>query len=433
MGFLSGLLGPAASVVGGIFGGPVGAAIGGGLGSLLGGSGGSGGSGAAQSGSATTTQQQKMDPRIEAMLFGGSNGNGPQAGLLSQYQGMLNTPQSDAMKGYGQAAGDYLTHYGASNMGQVQDAAGKLIGGTQAPTMQPAGIGTTAWAVGNKVNAPGQNNVDLTGAYQNMVYGDPAANPYLTGAIGKGIDQSNNAFANMQTNATDNLTRNILPGIRSNAVLAGQYGGSRQGVAEGNAIGDFAKAQQQAISQFGQNNTDAAVAAQAGAFDNGQNRALSAMQGLGAQQYGVASQNANTANQAEFMNVNNSNAVTNGMADRQQAANGANLQAQLGTNGLNANSALAGSGLLNGLTGNAYTVGQNDQNYGINRAQQVNGLLAPYLSANQSNTMSQPLYSNPSGNALGGALAGYGLASSSTGKGLLDSLGSLFGPGTIGR
>jgi hypothetical protein len=40
---------------------------------------------------------------------------------------------------------------------------------------------------------------------------------------------------------TQNLTRNVLPSIRSNAVAMGGVGGSRQGIAEGIAMGDAAK------------------------------------------------------------------------------------------------------------------------------------------------------------------------------------------------
>ncbi len=40
------------------------------------------------------------------------------------------------------------------------------------------------------------------------------------------------------TNANNNLTRNILPAIRSGSVAAGSYGGSRQGIAEGLALGE---------------------------------------------------------------------------------------------------------------------------------------------------------------------------------------------------
>jgi hypothetical protein len=52
------------------------------------------------------------------------------------------------------------------------------------------------------------------------------ANPYLQNAA--------NALTGQVTN---NLKTNILPGIDSGAIAAGGYGGSRQGIAEGLAIG----------------------------------------------------------------------------------------------------------------------------------------------------------------------------------------------------
>jgi hypothetical protein len=376
--------------------------------------------GSKQSGTMTSTTQNQMDPRIGNIVFG-QDGSG---GLLGKYQGMMDTPQSAALQKYGLESQDYLNRYGQADQSALRGAATGLLGGAAAPRME-----APAWAQGSMVNAPAQNNLNLSGAYDKMINGDPAANPYLTGAIGKGINQSNNAFQNMQTNATTNLMHNILPSIRSDSVLAGQYGGSRQGVAEGNAIGDFSRAQQQAVSQFGQNNTDAAVAAQAGAFDNGQNRALAAMQGLGAQQYATAAQNTATQNAAEFNNVG-----------QVMHVNDQNLASQLQTNAQNTGAKLGGAGILGGLGSTAYSAGQALDQYGINRAQQVNGLLTPYLSANSSQTQSQPLYQNQAGNMLGGAMfgaqLGQGLLGGSSGAGAqpLDGIMKMFGigPGTIG-
>lgn len=68
------------------------------------------------------------------------------------------------------------------------------------------------------------------------------SNPYDTsGSLGFG-QQPSNPYLQSQANAitqtaTQNLNNNILPGIQSGAVAAGGYGGSRQGIAEGNAIG----------------------------------------------------------------------------------------------------------------------------------------------------------------------------------------------------
>lgn len=331
--------------------------------------------GSSQSGTQTVTNKNEMDPRTAAMLFGGDGSQG----LLNQYQGMLGKPQSAGINQYGQAndaylgngANDDLTTLRLNSMGQIQ--------GSFAPSDQMSAA---------SVNAPAQNGMNLTGSYDKFINGDAGANPYLTKSIGGALDQSTNQFRQMQGDATDNLMRNVMPSIRSNSVLTGQYGGSRQGVAEGNAISDFTKQQGQAMTQFGQNNTNAAVGAQAQSFNQGQDRALSATQGLGAQQYGVASQD----------------------AAAQQAANAANLQSKMGANTLAAQVKQNGMSNLNGMMQGAYGVGQNQDAYALNQAKGVNGLLAPYLGqVPGSSTSSQPLYSNTMGNMIGGATAGLGL------------------------
>lgn len=390
MGLLSSIASIAAPIAGTILGGPAGGAIGGALGGLL------GGSSTTQAGTATTTNQNKLDPRIDSMLFG-SNGSG---GLLSQYQSYLNQPQSQPLQQYGQAAGDYLNNYGAADMGAVRGTATGLMHGNSAPQ-----AAAPAWAVGNQVQAPGQNNLNLSGAYDHMINGDAGANPYLTKSLQSAVDMTNAGFQKNQTDMTNNLMRNVLPSLRSNSVLAGQYGGSRQGVAEGNALSDYTNQLTNANLQLGLANSANTTGQQANAFNQGQDRALSAMQGLGAQQYATAFQNANTKNAAEFMNVGNV-----------QQNNLANQQSQLATNAQNNGAALGGAGLLGGLSGSAYGTATNNQNYGINRAGQVNGLLAPYLGANSSSTTSQPLYQNVGGNVLGGAMTG-GLLSNMFGGG----------------
>jgi hypothetical protein len=395
MGLLSSIASIAAPIAGTIFGGPVGGAIGGAIGGLL-------GSKDAPS-SATATSQQKLDPRIDGMLFGQ---NGSQ-GLLSQYQGMLNTPQSQALQGYGTAAGNYLTNNGAADMDAIRSAAGGLLSPNGTPTTSPS-----AWAVGNQVQAPSQNNIDLTSSYNNLLSGGNTA--ALDKSLQSAVDLTSQAFQKNQTDLTNNLQRNILPGIRSNSVLAGQYGGSRQGVAEGLALSDYTNQLTNANTTLGMANSANTTAQQAQAYQQGQDRALAATQGLGAQQYGVASQNANTKNQAEFMNVGNV-----------QQSNLANQGAQLQTNAQNNSAALGGAGLLAGQSSAAYGAATADQNYGINRATQVNGLLAPYLNANGSSSTTQPLYQNTGNNVLGGALAGGQLA------GMFGGMGSSPGSSSV--
>jgi hypothetical protein len=321
----------------------------------------------------TSTSQAKLDPRMDAFLYGSNGVNG----LLGQVLANGYSPQSAGMSQFGTAMDNYLKNWGEDNFAKSQQAAqGLQNSNISAPTTGAA-----------QVDAPSQNNIDLTGSYNDFIYGSPGANPYLTGAIQKGINQSNNAFGNMMTDATRNLNENVLPSIRSGAVLNNTMGSSRQGIAESRALNDYSTQMGRALSQFGQNNTDAAVAAQAGAYDTDRNRALAATQGLGAQQYGVAQQN----------------------AQMQQQANLANLQSQLSMNQLNSNNQQAGIGLSSGLLNQAYGYGANADSYGLNKAGKTAGLLGGFTGYNQSQNSSQPLYSSTAGNILGGALGGLAL------------------------
>lgn len=479
MGFLKDLVGIAAPIAGTFLGGPVGGAIGGALGGVVSSSG--------QPKSQTTMQQQKMDPRFEQILFGG----GGQSGLLPQFQGMMNDPRSAAAIGYANTSADYLNNNGAGDMAATRNAAMQAMQGNQAPTSmaaQSAGMQPTmaaqaggamaslpAYAVGAQVQAPAQNGMNLSGSYDSLINGAPGANPYLTGAVQKGINQSQNAFGSMVTDAKA-ATQDVLSSIRGNSVLAGQFGGSRQGIAEGKAIDSMNTNLSRAASQFGQNNTDAAVAAQAGAYNTDRDRQLAATQGLGAQQYGVAQQNAANAQQAEMANVGNlfdASKTNAGMAQQNGQFNAglaqqtgqynasmgqnnnqfnaglaqqtglANQQSQLSTNAQNNGQLLGGAGMLAGLSGQASgQVNANDQ-WKLQQAQGVNSLLAPYLGANSSSTTSQPLYNSPVGTAAGGAMMGgqlaglFGGGNTSSAGGVTDlfgigkSGGGLFGSGSF--
>jgi hypothetical protein len=105
-----------------------------------------------------------------------------------------------------------------------------------------------------------------------------------------------------------------------------------------------------------------------------------------------------------------------------------------GVNGQNNAAMLGGSGLLSGLGANAAGAANSD----VTRAQGVNGLLSPYLGANNSNTTSQPIYQNQTGNMLGGAMLGSSLfgggGSGNASAQPLDGLMKFFniGPSTIG-
>lgn len=220
-------------------------------------------------------------------------------------------------------------------------------------TAAPVTVGQTGIA------APSQNSLDLKDAYSQFINAESGNNPYLTGAIQKGINQSNNAYGNMIQDQTQ-AVQDALSSIRGGAISSGQYGGSRQGLAESRTLADMSKNLTRAASQYGQNNTDAAVAAQAGQYGQDQANKLSALTSLGGQQYSIAAQNAqmeqaakmanaqmamagnqfnagnqNQANQAAFGNEAQANmanaAAANSMsqfnANNQNQANQANMQA----------------------------------------------------------------------------------------------------------
>jgi hypothetical protein len=410
MGFLDSLLGSSGSGGSGL--GGIAAGIGG---ALLGAAGNKSGS------NQTQTTQQQLDPRVANILFG-QNGN---SGLLSQFQGLMNQPQTLGSGVAGNLSSNYLAGALPDDVTAIRNASLGLMDKKNAPNFNnpdfnnPMFIGTPTVQAA-QVRAPSQNNLDLAAAYQNTIYGNPAQNKYLTDALQSGINQSNQAFQTQLGDITTNLQRNIMPSIRSNSVLSGQYGGSRQGIAEGLAMSDASKQATNAAQQIGLANIAATTGAQANAFESGQNRALSAMQGLGGQQYGVASQNANLEQQAALANMEaNIRTQMANQASGNQAAL-ANQAARLDTNRLNAGNILAtnaqntaatlgGIGSLQGLGQQMYGYNQAGQNADLTRAQGVSGLLAPFLGANSSTQSTQPLYQNTAANVLGGASAGLGL------------------------
>lgn len=402
----------------------------------------------------------QVDPRITNMLFGDgarklkagvsptfTTASGPYGsqwqqasnpdsdyekndGVLGQFRDLWDTPQSAGMDAFGRQNDAYVGYQGGqdfntlrqSALGMMQNQAAPQIGMSQVQRMQPSLLGQMPTMGSAQINAPSQNGTNLNPAFNNMIYGDASNNPHLTGAIQSGIDQSMDAFKKMQADATQNLTEKVLPSIRSNSIMSGGFGGSRQSLAEGGAIGDFSKQMSGALENFGRANTGAAVSAQAGAFNMGQDRALSAMSGLNSNQYNTAGQNAAFQQQAGSTNFGG---LLSGMFANQGAQNnasqfnassgnsflGQNLDASLQTMGMNNQRMMGGQGLLNGLLSSAYQYAGNQDQYGMNRASQVGSLLQPYLSRTPVPTQLQPVYNNSASSALGGAMAGLTLAS----------------------
>lgn len=224
-----------------------------------------------------------------------------------------------------------------------------------------------------------------------------AINPYIT-------DQAN-ALAQQYNN---NLQNNVLPSIGSNAIAAGGFGGSRQGIAQGLAAGQ---------SQIGLSSALANL--YGGAYENDQNRQL--------QQQGLNNQYALGQGQLALGNRQADNSYSLGLGQLgigQQAQNTSQYNAEtnrgLGygqlqqTGDQNAfNNQLQGyNAQLNGL--NAL---MNWNAQGVNLANQQQQTPITNLTnltnigttvGGQGGTASTPYYGNP----LLGALAGASLGNS---------------------
>lgn len=185
------------------------------------------------------------------------------------------------------------------------------------------------------------------------------ANPYL--------DQQANAITSQVTN---NLQRNILPGINSGAVAAGGYGGSRQGIVQANAIGQ---------TNQGLSNSLANLRGNAYQFD---------------QQNETQRYLANMQNQTQRdLGFGNLYAQNRGL-DQSGLRLGADLYNQ-------ANQGYLGQG--QGI----YNVGNTQQQAPWSVNQQAAQMFSPFSGLGGTTTSQQGM--NPFANGLGGAIGGWQL------------------------
>lgn len=217
---------------------------------------------------------------------------------------------------------------------QSQNVASGLLGGQ----MQGVSIPGTFGSMGA---------LDPTAAYQNQLSGK--VNPY--------VDQMAQSITN-QVNR--NTLENVMPSIRSGAQAAGQYGSSRQGIAEGLAA---SRAQQDLGSSLSN--------LYGSAYENAQGRQAAAAGQLGSM--GVSNaQNNNTQRLAQFNT-------------------GANLWNQ-------------GNNTQNTAIQNALGVANYPTQYQWDQLSNYSKIVNPM--AGMGGSQSTPYYTNPTAGAIGGALTG---------------------------
>lgn len=150
----------------------------------------------------------------------------------------------------------------------------------------------TTGSMGNGRAAQGV--LDPTNAMQSLLSGSPD-NPYLSAMNQANINQALRGYGD----AVQNFTQQVIPSINNDAFAAGQYGSSRQGVAEGLAG-----------QQMMRNARDLGIAAMdsgnqlfGGAYENAQGRKAEAANNLNNQAYGMEQFNANALNDMEKFNT----------------------------------------------------------------------------------------------------------------------------------
>ena len=238
------------------------------------------------------------------------------------------------------------TGYNASQLGPASQAtATGYNAATMGPAAQARAYGYDASRANLGLGLGSMGASDPTQANSRLLSGQ-VNNPYLDA-------QADNITKRLNRN----LQENILPGIGQGATLAGQYGGSRQGIAQGKAIADTQDNLAGTLANMYSGANEAAQGRMSQAAGN--------LSGIGASLEG---QNAGYENQARQYgaSANNANSMFN--ASAQNNVNLANIAAQNQAGQYN-------SGLQ--AQNSQFNAGQNNQ-YGIanqnatNQANQYN-------------------------------------------------------------
>ena len=262
-----------------------------------------------------------LSPEEQQLMTGYQDTLGGRGIGIGNMQGLGTNLQNDL------TGGRYNT-----NFGYVSDPNVSL--GTAANA--DVSLGTAALSEATRsdlVNARlAQGQLDPTAALSQILRGDPSTNPYLAQMNQASINQSMQGYNDMLQKANQTL----LPQIKQDAFASGQYGGSRQGVAEG-IIG-----QQLGINarDLGQKAMDTGASLYGGAFENAQQRMAAAAGDINTQ-----------AGQNEQYNATNLQQNNQYNASNLQNMALANMKAQNEGNQFNAlnlqNMNLANMGALN--------------------------------------------------------------------------------------
>lgn len=377
------------------------------------------------SGSQTTVQKSDPWSGVQPYLIGQAGGINPETGQKMEsipglYNEALHNYQSGGWTGQMGNLANWQQQNLSGRQGQVDQlggAAQSVMGG--AYNANPSAVQNIAGA--NPVNA---QQVDPTQAFASM----GAANP--TGSIAQMLTGQVNTqtldpvVQSAARRLGETYSEQVMPQIRGQAVAAGQYGSSRQGIAEGlaskaltNSVGDMS----------------------ANMYNNAYNTAQSNMYGTANNMAGLglnsANQNANrdlaaqTTNASNSLNTQQFNANL-GLQNNSQAMQASNQNLQNLLQGANL------MGTSNALQDNNYSqmmsLLQSPNAYNQSNLNNYANLINSGAGAGGTSTSQTPTSSNPIASGLGGALAGAqlagltgGLVSSGMGAGIGGALALL--------
>lgn len=226
--------------------------------------------------------------------------------LNDQYLGKLGFRSELANGIYNAVGGDFMG-------GEYDPTYGMTTGQTGNASLGNAFTGNASLSdayTGNMSNGrAAQGVLDPTNAMQSLLTGRPD-NPYLSAMNQANINQALRGYGD----AVTDFTQQVIPSINNDAFAAGQYGSSRQGVAEGLAG-----------QQMMRNARDLGIAAMdsgnqlfGGAYENAQGRKADAANNLNNQAYGMEQFNAGQQQNASQFNANALNEMAKFNAGQQQ-------------------------------------------------------------------------------------------------------------------
>ncbi len=373
-----------------------------------------------------STSKTTADPWIGAQPFlvGGPGAQGvfPESNRI--YQQSQSNKENQA--GNNAQYGAILNQRDNGYYDDINQGAKNALGGYFNPKISAVGETDRVDPVGvERVSARGVNpgNVNIQKARKDQGELDP------TNALGRllGGQVTNPYIQNMSNAVTNqigrNFSENVAPSIRSNAVASGQYGGSKQGIAEGLAM-----------SRMNQDIAQAVAPLHANAYESAQNRMLQTGGMLNQQAQNVTENNVNRNFQAQDINArnqlqadlsNSSNLLQAGLnnAQRDQARNQFNANLGLQNNSQemqranqDMNSRMVGLqalGMGQALQDQNYAnqtqLTQQPQNYDWDQLNRYASIITPGAGLGGSSTSSQPSFNNPLLSAGGGALSGAAL------------------------